>query len=182
MDPRHQASMKVKKKKNQVLSKEKGIISEWANMSRDRNLMRRSRGQKLYDSTDQIQSLHFLWRIFFLIFAFINEDKISIKWKDTERGDIWMGMGRKQIQSRQIEIEDVYVHFIRQKDSEWSGQWVISFKQLRLSNKKTIWLLFKGLRQLYKPISDIFPPAFVHVLFLCHISVIFKVFQTFSLL
>ena len=49
-----------------------------------------------------------------------------------------MGMGRKQIQSRQIEIEDVYVHFIRQKDSEWSGQWVISFKQLRLSNKKTI--------------------------------------------
>ena len=49
-----------------------------------------------------------------------------------------MGMGRKQIQSRQIEMEDVYVHFIRQKDSEWSGQWVISFKQLRLSNKKTI--------------------------------------------
>lgn len=93
-----------------------------------------------------------------------------------------MGMGRKQIQSRQIEMEDVYVHFIRQKDYEWSGQWVISFKQLRLSNKKTIWLLFKGLWQLYKPISDIFPPAFVHVLFLCHISVICKVFQTFSLL
>lgn len=49
-----------------------------------------------------------------------------------------MGMGRKQIQSRQIEMEDVYVHFIRQKDYKWSGQWVISFKQLRLSNKKTI--------------------------------------------
>ena len=91
-----------------------------------------------------------------------------------------MAVGRKQIQSRQVEMEDIYVHFIRQKDYEWSGQWVISFKQLQLSNKKTIWLLFKGLWQLYKSISDIFPPAFAHVLSLCHISGIFKVFQTFS--
>lgn len=91
-------------------------------------------------------------------------------------------LGRKQIQNRQVEKEDVYVHFIRQKDSEWSGQWVISFMQLQLSNKKIIWLLFKGLGQLCKSIRDISPQAFAHVLSLCHISVIFKVFQTFSLL
>lgn len=35
------------------------------------------------------------WRIFFLILAFINEDKISIKWKDTERGAHWDGNGEE---------------------------------------------------------------------------------------
>ena len=145
--------------------------------------MRRSRGQKLYDCTDQIQSLHFLWVIFFLNFCFHKWGQNTNKIKRYRKRSIFgWELGRKQSQNRQVEMEDVYVHFIRQKDSEWSGEWVSSFMRLQLVNKKTIWPLFKGLWQLCKSISDISPRAFAHVLSLCHISVIFEVISNIFLI